>query len=64
MWVTDSSSLLVPSLIPGQVVILDNATFHKSEETKELIESVGCILLFLPPYSPDLNPAHSTEVCH
>lgn len=47
---------LLPELKSGQVVILDNATFHKSLKTKELIESVGCKLLFLPPYSPDLNP--------
>lgn len=47
---------LVPVLKPGQVVILDNATFHKSQKTKELICSAGCRLLFLPPYSPDLNP--------
>ena len=47
---------LVPELSPGQVVILDNAMFHKSKKTKELIESVGCKILFLPPYSPDLNP--------
>jgi len=47
---------LVPTLKPGQVVILDNATFHKSSRTKELIRNIGCELLFLPPYSPDLNP--------
>ena len=47
---------LCPVLKPGQVVILDNATFHKSEKTKKLIENSGCTLLFLPPYSPDLNP--------
>ena len=47
---------LLAELIPGQVVILDNATFHKSKLTKELIESAGCTILFLPPYSPDLNP--------
>jgi transposase len=49
-------TFLVPVLKPGQVVILDNATFHKSERTKRLIEEAGCSLLFLPPYSPDLNP--------
>ena len=38
------------------VVILDNASFHKSVETIELIESVWAKILFLPPYSPDLNP--------
>ncbi|WP_371254197.1 transposase [Orientia tsutsugamushi] len=35
---------------------MDNAAFHKSKKTKELIESVGCKVIFLPPYSPDLNP--------
>lgn len=47
---------LIQELKPGQVVIMDNAAFHKSKRTKELIESVGCRLIFLPPYSPDLNP--------
>ncbi len=47
---------LIKELKPGQVVILDNAAFHKSKKTKELIESVGCKVIFLPPYSPDLNP--------
>lgn len=47
---------LVKELKPGQVVIMDNAAFHRSPRTKELIESVGCKLIFLPPYSPDLNP--------
>ena len=35
---------------------MDNATFHKSRETIDMIESVGCKVIFLPPYSPDLNP--------
>ena len=47
---------LTKALKPGQVVIMDNASFHKSQKTKNLIESVGCKLIFLPPYSPDLNP--------
>lgn len=47
---------LLPCLKKGQVVIMDNASFHKSKKTKELIESVGCRLLFQPAYSPDLNP--------
>ena len=47
---------LIKELKPGQVVIMDNASFHKSQRTRELIESVGCKLVFLPPYSPDLNP--------
>lgn len=53
LWVEE---ILVPELKAGQVVILDNATFHKSEKTKKLIEGAGCTLLFLPPYSPDFNP--------
>ena len=48
--------ILVPELSPGQVIIMDNATFHKSCRTRTLIEGAGCTLLFLPPYSPDLNP--------
>jgi transposase len=47
---------LIKELRPGQIVIMDNAAFHRSEKTKNLIESVGCKLIFLPPYSPDLNP--------
>jgi len=47
---------LIPALQPNQTVILDNAAFHKSQKTKELIEAVKCNILYLPPYSPDLNP--------
>lgn len=47
---------LLKELEVGQVVIMDNASFHKSDRTRILIESAGCKLLFLPPYSPDLNP--------
>jgi transposase len=35
---------------------MDNASFHKSQDSQRLIEKVGCKVLFLPPYSPDLNP--------
>lgn len=47
---------LLPNLTPGQVLILDNASFHKSAETRKLVETHGCEILYLPPYSPDLNP--------
>ena len=47
---------LLPELVPGQVVVMDNYSIHKSSKTRDLIESAGCKLLFLPPYSPDLNP--------
>ncbi len=53
MWLKE---VLTPKLKPGQVVILDNASFHKSKKTIEIIENAGCKALFLPPYSPDLNP--------
>jgi transposase len=49
-------NILVNQLIQGQTVIMDNAKIHKSEKTKKLIENAGCKLIFLPPYSPDLNP--------
>ena len=47
---------LIPSLKKGQVVIMDNASFHKSPRIKPAIEKAGCRLIYLPPYFPDLNP--------
>jgi len=47
---------LAPTLSPGDVVILDNVAFHKSERAEQLVRAKGAWLLFLPPYSPDLNP--------
>jgi transposase len=46
---------LIPVLEPGQVVIVDNATFHHGGRIAQLLERAGCRLLYLPPYSPDLN---------
>lgn len=54
------SLVLIPNLRPGQIIIMDNASFHKSAKTKDLIESAGCKLLYLPPYSPELNPIERT----
>ena len=48
--------ILLPALPKGSVLVMDNAAFHKSARTKEMIEKSGCTLLFLPTYSPDLNP--------
>ena len=48
--------VLVPQLKSGDVVVLDNLSSHKRSRTRDLIESAGAQLLFLPPYSPDLNP--------
>ena len=47
---------LLPSLVPGQIVILDNLAVHKSPRARKLIEAAGCQLRFLPSYSPDFNP--------
>lgn len=52
-WVQE---MLIPCLKPGDVVIWDNATFHKSPKLAEAFSQAGVQLLFLPPYSPDLNP--------
>ncbi len=46
---------LIPLLKPGQVVIMDNATFHKGGRIEQLIQQAGCELLYLPAYSPDFN---------
>lgn len=48
--------VLVPTLRPGDVVVLDNLTAHKSADARTAIETAGARMLFLPPYSPDLNP--------
>ena len=48
--------VLAPTLSPGDVVILENLPAHKGAEAREAVEAVGARLLFLPPYSPDLNP--------
>lgn len=47
---------LVPSLRPGQIVVLDNLAVHKSTRALQAITAAGCAVVFLPPYSPDLNP--------
>lgn len=48
--------VLLPKLRPGDVVVMDNLSSHKRARTRQLIHGVGARLLFLPPYSPDLNP--------
>ena len=48
--------VLVPTLRPGNVVVLDNLVIHKQPAVQAAIERVGARLRFLPPYSPDLNP--------
>jgi transposase len=48
--------VLLPSIPGGSVIVLDNASFHRSPSTLGIVGAAGCSLLFLPTYSPDLNP--------
>jgi transposase len=48
--------VLAPTLRKGQVVVMDNLSAHKGERVRELIEGLGCKPVYLPPYSPELNP--------
>jgi len=48
--------VLLPTLRPGQIVIMDNLSSHKSQRVEQFIAQAGCELLFLPTYSPDLSP--------
>jgi transposase len=50
------AQLLAPALRPGQIVVLDNLGVHKSAAARARIEAAGCHLVFLPTYSPDMNP--------
>lgn len=52
-WLTQD---LLPKTPPKSVIVMDNATFHKREDMKQVIMKQGHILEYLPPYSPDLNP--------
>jgi transposase len=52
--------VLVPTLQAGDIVLMDNLSFHKAPRIRLLIEAVGAQVVFLPPYSPDLNPI---ELC-
>jgi len=59
--------VLVPTLQAGMIVIIDNASFHQSTTIRSLIDHAGCQLIYLPPYSPDLNPIehywHKIKTC-
>ena len=52
-WLTQE---LLPNMPSNSVIVLDNATFHKRNDALEAIEQAGHTVVFLPPYSPDLNP--------
>ena len=48
--------VLVPELVKGDIVVMDNLSSHKGPKVREMIEAAGASLLYLPPYSPDFNP--------
>jgi transposase len=52
MWL---KQCLVPQLKPGDVIVIDNASFHHSQSIEEIVAAAGCEIWYLPPYSPDLN---------
>ncbi len=57
---TYMEQILAPRLRPGDWVVCDNLPAHKSRSTRALVEACGARVIFLPPYSPDLNPI---ELC-
>jgi transposase len=56
VFITFVERCLVPKLVAGQVVVLDNLKAHQCDEVEKLIKAAGCELIYLPAYSPDFNP--------
>ena len=56
IFLTYLKQVLGPKLKPGNVVVMDNLSVHKVARVREIIEAAGARVLYLPPYSPDLNP--------
>ena len=56
-------NMLMPMLVLGSVIILDNASFHRKKVLKELAENAGFTIVFLPPYSPDYNLIEKYWAC-
>ena len=59
-WFTEQ---LLPSLEKGTVIVMDNASFHSKKRLIRAAQNAGCKLLFLPPYSPELNPIEKFWAC-
>lgn len=55
-FVTYLEACVVPTLKPGEIVVLDNVSSHHDDRVRPLIQHTGAKLCYLPPYSPDLNP--------
>jgi transposase len=47
---------LAPTLLPGDIVVMDNLSSHKNDDVRDIIAAAGASLIYLPPYSPDFNP--------
>jgi len=60
MWL---AQCLVPQLQRGDVIVIDNASFHHSQSIEEIVAEVGCEIWYLPPYSPDLKLNRALVVC-
>jgi transposase len=56
LFVAYVEQVLAPTLLPGDIVILDNLAAHKRAEVRQAVEGAGAVQRFLPPFSPDLNP--------
>ena len=58
--------VLIPQLAPGHTLVMDNATFHKGGRIQSIMQEAKCDIVYLPPYSPDLNPIehHWSSIKH
>ena len=56
VFLTFVQQVLVPTLRPGQIVVMDNLSAHKQRKIRRLLAACQCRLWYLPPYSPDFNP--------
>lgn len=56
VFITYLKYVLIPTLKKGQIIIMDNASYHKGPEIEKIITAAQCSLKYLPPHSPDLNP--------
>ena len=60
MWLEEC---LLPQLQPGDIIIIDNASFHRSQYIEDVVAQAGCELWYLPPYSPDRERDRALVVC-
>ena len=56
IWLKDGLRRVFKVVTKGSVIVIDNASFHRKDTLFDVVEEAGCMLIFLPKYSPDLNP--------